>query len=216
MVVCAIDRPRSAIISTRSRRLSLNRRYQRTHRMMTSRSKWRPSNSFSTLFSLPIADPQPFSPQHSRSDRAVCTRASEITAVYGDRALRLAPPIVFGDSYAQIVLRDQIFAGYPFRVYFQMDPATHRLAHVLLERRRQYATPAIFAQVGAALREQLGAASAVCGSTWDRGKPTAIDRIWRRPDQTVVASFLDFAAEILLYSNDPARRILIQYSPAGG
>src|SRR5260221_14169680 len=31
MVVCAIDRPRSAIISTRSRRLSLYRRYQRTH-----------------------------------------------------------------------------------------------------------------------------------------------------------------------------------------
>jgi hypothetical protein len=40
MVVCASERPRSAIISTRSRRLSLNRRYQRTHRRMTSRSKW--------------------------------------------------------------------------------------------------------------------------------------------------------------------------------
>src|SRR6266849_4524206 len=78
MVVCATDRPRSAIISTRSRRLSLKRRYQRTHRMMTSRSKWRPSNSSSTLFSLPITGPQPFSRQHSRSDRAVCTRAVRI------------------------------------------------------------------------------------------------------------------------------------------
>ena len=39
----------SAIISTRSRGLSLNRRYQRTHRMMTSRSKWRPSNSSATV-----------------------------------------------------------------------------------------------------------------------------------------------------------------------
>src|SRR5471032_488969 len=140
---------------------------------------------------------------------------SDIAAAYGDRARRLASPIVFGDSYAEIVLRDHIFAGYPFRVYFQMDPATHRLAHVLLERRRQYATPAIFAQAGAALREQLGAESATCGSPADRGKPTAIDRIWRRPDETVVATFLDFAAEILLYSNDPARRILIRYSPAG-
>src|SRR4029077_7619389 len=56
IVVCAIDRPRSAIISTRSRRLSLKRRYQRTHRMMTSRSKWRPSNSSATAFSLPIDD----------------------------------------------------------------------------------------------------------------------------------------------------------------
>src|SRR5258708_36736132 len=96
-----------------------------------------------------------------------------------------------------------------------MDPATHRLAHVLLERRRQYATPAIFAQVGAALREQLGAESAVCGSPVDRGKPTAIDRIWRRPDQTRGASFLDFAAETLPYSTGPARRLLSPASPAG-
>jgi hypothetical protein len=140
---------------------------------------------------------------------------SEIARIYGDRALRLTSPIVFGDSYVDVVLRDQIFAGYPFRVYFQMDPATHRLAHVLLERRRQYATRAIFAQVGAALREQRGAETAICGSPADRGKPTAIDRIWRRPDETVMASFLDFDAEILLYSNDPARRILIRYSPAG-
>jgi hypothetical protein len=140
---------------------------------------------------------------------------SQIAAVYGNRAQRLASPIVFGDSYVDIVLRDQIFAGYPFLVYFQMDPATHRLAHVMLERRRQYATRAIFTQVGAALREQLGTESATCGRPADRGKPTAVDRIWRRPDETVIASYLDFAAEILLYSNDPARRILIRYSPAG-
>src|SRR5450631_3426817 len=56
IVVCASGRPRSAIISTRSRRLSLNRRYHRTHTMMTSRSKWRPSNNSSMLLSLLIAD----------------------------------------------------------------------------------------------------------------------------------------------------------------
>src|SRR6516164_2525891 len=61
IVVCAIDRPRSTIISTRSRRLSLKRRYQRTHRMTTSRSKWRPLNSSSTVFSLAIADLGSFS-----------------------------------------------------------------------------------------------------------------------------------------------------------
>src|SRR5260221_11244170 len=71
--------------------------------------------------------------------------ASEITAGYGDRALRLASPIAFGASYAEIVLRDQIFAGYPFRGYFQMGSAPHRPARVLLERRRAYATPAKFA-----------------------------------------------------------------------
>src|SRR5438445_13328859 len=61
IVVCAIDRPRSAIISTRSRRLSLKRRYQRTHRMTMPRSKCRPLNSCSTLFSLPITDLSSFS-----------------------------------------------------------------------------------------------------------------------------------------------------------
>jgi hypothetical protein len=42
IVVCANEIPRSAIISMRSRKLSLNLRYQRTQRMMISRSKWRP------------------------------------------------------------------------------------------------------------------------------------------------------------------------------
>ena len=41
--------PRSPIISTRSRKLSLNRKYQLTQRMMTSRSKWRPLKSSSML-----------------------------------------------------------------------------------------------------------------------------------------------------------------------
>src|SRR5258708_19242305 len=47
--------------------------------------------------------------------------ASEIAAAYGDRALRLSSPIVFGDSYVELALREQGFSGYPFRVYFQMD-----------------------------------------------------------------------------------------------
>src|ERR1700682_4769521 len=58
MVVCASDRPRSAIISTRSRRLSLKRRYQRTHRMITSRSKCRPANNPSRLLNLLIVGSQ--------------------------------------------------------------------------------------------------------------------------------------------------------------
>src|SRR6516162_10310700 len=82
IVVCAIDRPRSTIISTRSRRLSLKRRYQRTHRMTTSRSKWRPLNSSSTVFSLAIADLGSSACQRSRSDRAVCTRALETAMLY--------------------------------------------------------------------------------------------------------------------------------------
>src|SRR5271156_1957736 len=47
IVVCAIDRPRSAIISTRSRKLSLKRKYHLTHNTMILRSKCRPSNGSS-------------------------------------------------------------------------------------------------------------------------------------------------------------------------
>ena len=54
MVVCASDSPRSAIISTKSRRLNLNRRYHPTHSMMMSRPKWRPANNLSTLSGLAI------------------------------------------------------------------------------------------------------------------------------------------------------------------
>ena len=49
IVVCASESPRSAIISTRSRKLSLYRRYQRTHSTMISRSKWRPLKRSSTF-----------------------------------------------------------------------------------------------------------------------------------------------------------------------
>src|SRR3954451_1640560 len=42
MVVCVNVTPRSAIIWTRSRELSLKLRYQRTHSTMISRSKCRP------------------------------------------------------------------------------------------------------------------------------------------------------------------------------
>jgi hypothetical protein len=141
--------------------------------------------------------------------------SNDIAAIYGPRAQRLASPIVFGDSYSDIVLRDQSFADYPFRVYFQMDKTSGRLAHVLLERRRQYATRSVFDRVVETLRHDLGPESERCGGAADRGKPTSIDLRWRRNEETVVLSFLDFAAEVLEYGNDPARRILIRYSPAG-
>jgi len=141
--------------------------------------------------------------------------SNDIAAIYGARGQRLGAPIVFGDSYSDIVLRNQPFSGYPFLVYFQMDNASGRLAHVLLERRRQYATRLIFDRVVETLRHDLGPESKRCGGAADRGKPTTIDLLWKRNEETVVLSFLDFASEILDYSNDPARRILIRYSPAG-
>ncbi len=53
IVVWAREIPRSTILSTRSRKLSLNRRYHRTQRMMISRSKWRPLKR-SSMFSIRV------------------------------------------------------------------------------------------------------------------------------------------------------------------
>jgi hypothetical protein len=68
IVVWASEKPRSAIISTRSRKLSLKRRYHRTHRMMTSRSTWRPANNSCILLRLPLPASQ-FVPRSSLLDQ---------------------------------------------------------------------------------------------------------------------------------------------------
>lgn len=55
IAVWVIERQRSPIISKRSRSLSLKRRYHGTHRVMTSRSKCRPSDCSPELSNLAVA-----------------------------------------------------------------------------------------------------------------------------------------------------------------
>src|SRR5208283_46428 len=74
IVVWAREIPRSAIISTRSRKLSLNRRYQRTQRMMISRSKWRPLKRSSMLNMLGQLHRRANLPRVCPAS-AICTRA---------------------------------------------------------------------------------------------------------------------------------------------
>jgi hypothetical protein len=161
--------------------------------------------------------------------------AAEIAKLYGDRAVVLDPPIRFGDSEAPVVLRETPLAGFAFRAYFQMDPRTHRLAHVLLERRRQYADPVVWNRVVQVLREVYGLPTLACDGQGGGGRPAARDGIWRLPGETILASYLDFAGPALRYSPQdylspdallevhpfyrnlyPARRILIRYSPGEG
>jgi hypothetical protein len=160
--------------------------------------------------------------------------AREVAAAYGDRVKLLSPPIEFGDSLAPVVLLDTPFGGYGFRVYFQIDKASQRLAHVLLERRRQYADPEIFRTVIETLRRERGREDLVCDRRGGRGAPSLVERIWRGADATVVASYLDFAAPVLDYPPEeilnrdrllaeqprykslyPQRRLLIRYGPGG-
>jgi len=160
--------------------------------------------------------------------------AQQVAEAYGTRARVLEPPIVFGDSYAEVVVLDIPFAGQPFRAYFQMDNRTHRLAPVLLERRRQYADPALWNGVVRELRQELGSPAHACTKEGVRGKPTVVNGVWRRPGETVEATYLDFAAPTVRFGENqelppvdplivqplyrhlyPARRIVIRYSQNG-
>ena len=73
----AADRPRSAIISTRSRRLRLNRRNQRTHRVMSSRSRWQPANTRPWSLACPLPPSIASARQYSRSDDFVAHQSPD-------------------------------------------------------------------------------------------------------------------------------------------
>src|SRR5580693_8389305 len=76
IVVCARESPRSAIISARSRKLSLYRRYQRTQSTMISWSKCRPLKSRPFSCALVSSVVRPIC-QRLCCVQAVRTRAAE-------------------------------------------------------------------------------------------------------------------------------------------
>src|ERR1035441_6847473 len=85
--------------------------------MITSRSKCLPRNTSSTLFSSLTVGPQLSKGHCNRRDRAICTRAEQISAAVTDPA--------FGDT----VLPRTSEAG-PFRL---SSEALHRLDHFFME-----------------------------------------------------------------------------------
>jgi hypothetical protein len=139
--------------------------------------------------------------------------SGEIAALYGRRAVKLDGRIEFDRLYTDIALRQQPFAGLDFTVYFQMDEHSRRLAQVLLERRRQYATPEAWQAVATALTHEFGTASRNCDHAGDpaAGKPHILDRVWALPTTTIHASYIDFGVG---ESAELSRRLLIRYVPA--
>ena len=123
--------------------------------------------------------------------------SDQIAQHFGARAIRLAPPIEFGDSYVDVALRDQALGGYRFAVYFQMDKASHRLKRIMFERQRHGANPAVFRAVTAALERDYGAASEACGAPARRrnGYQGAGEQVWNAGDLTIRAVFRDTSIE---------------------
>ena len=138
--------------------------------------------------------------------------SAEIARLYRDRAVTLSGHIDFNRLYTDVALRKEPFAGYDFTVYFQMDDNTHRLAQVLLERRRQYATPAAWRDVLAALERSFGTATKSCERHGEplAGEPQISERVWALPTTTVYASYLDFGNG---ERSELSRRLLVRYAP---
>ena len=108
--------------------------------------------------------------------------SAALLAHLGGGATVLSPPIDFGDSYADVVLRNVPVGGFPLIAYFQMDKATHGLKRIQLERPRHSVNPAAFRGVLAALEGAYGAPDAMCGTAPGpaSGYQVGAERIWRQ------------------------------------
>jgi hypothetical protein len=88
--------------------------------------------------------------------------SATLARLFAGRAVTLSRPIEFGDSCVDVALRDKRLGGYPFVVYFQMDPATRELKRVQFERQRHGANPPVFRAAVAALEQRYGPPSRAC------------------------------------------------------
>lgn len=110
---------------------------------------------------------------------------------FGARAVRLARPIEFGDSYVDVALRQAMVAGYPFTVYFQMDPRSRRLKRVMLERQPHGANPKVFRALLDAMTRDYGPPFRSCKlrPSAATGYQAAVERLWHGAGTTVRAVF---------------------------
>jgi hypothetical protein len=142
---------------------------------------------------------------------------AELAHLYGKRATHLTGRIEFNHLYSNLVLKRASFAGLDFTVYFQMDERSGRLAQVLLERRRQYATPDAWHAVLDALGRAWGEPSARCGRGVGREAahvgPAEPEQVWVLPTTTIRASYLDLPGPNFGDSIEMVRRIIVRYGP---
>jgi hypothetical protein len=114
-----------------------------------------------------------------------------LLAHFGGRATVLPRPLDFGDSYAELVLRDVTLGGVPLIAYFQMDKRTGGLKRIQFERPRHRVNPPVFRTILAALESAYGAPDLMCGIRPGPagGYQTAADRIWQRDGVVIRAVF---------------------------
>jgi hypothetical protein len=134
--------------------------------------------------------------------------SAALLAHFGNRATVLPQPIDFGDSYADVVLRNLPVGGYPLIAFFQMDKITHGLKRIQLERQRHGVNPPAFRGVLSDLDAEFGDPDAMCGVGPGpaSGYQAAAERIWRRDGAVIRAIFRDTTIEAFegCLSGDPS------------
>ena len=100
----------------------------------------------------------------------------------GQRATVLSRPIDFGDSYANVVLRNVALGGVAMTAFFQMDKATGGLKRVQFTRQPHGVNPPSYRAVVAALDAAYGPPGATCVTPADaaNGYQAGVELVWRR------------------------------------
>ncbi len=112
---------------------------------------------------------------------------------FGAAATRLPQPLDFGDSYVDVVLRDDTLGGVPVVVFFQMDKATHGLKRIQLEPMGHQINPPAFRAIASALHREYGQPNQTCATPPipSAGYQSAVEQRWRRDDATISVIFRD-------------------------
>ena len=148
-----------------------------------------------------------------------------LLARFANRATVLSRPIDFGDSYAQIVLRDVAVGGVGLTTFFQMDKATGGLKRIQLERQRHGVTRLAFRAVLATLDAIYGPPTAACfippGPS--NGYQASTERAWLKDALMIRAVFRDTTIEALEgcldFGTPPCGltgQMLVRIGPSGG
>lgn len=151
---------------------------------------------------------------------------SALLAHFGARAIVLRRPIDFGDSYAQIVLRDVIVGGVPLIAFFQIDKATGGLKRIQLERQRHGVSPAAFRALIGAFEAGYGAPFAMCSIPPEQrnGYQAATEFDWSRDGNRIRLVYRDTTIEafegclwgdITMGSCGLKGQLLVRISPPG-
>jgi hypothetical protein len=151
----------------------------------------------------------------------------DLVEQFDGEATILSNPLIYGDSYVQIVLRDVEVGGVPLIAFFQMDKKTGGLKRIQLERQRHGVNPPAFRGVVAGLEAAFGAPDSSCAANpgAKNGFQAATELDWWRDRDLIRAIFRDTTIEA--YEGCVTRdittgpcgltaQLLVRISPPGG